>query len=165
MNQTQRKFLIERIQTKTKEKIDALKAQKMDYPSKSNFLFQAIMAGKLELMPQDHIKEAIKKKALAAREGENWLSDDRMGWEKETTIRLTIEDVMVLPEELIKRRKEVSDHNKTINAQIDALKVQLETIEVRVQLASDKTLKSLINEVDDMGDLKLIDTTVKRLNQ
>lgn len=146
-------------------KIQSLQDSKLPYPSKSNYLFQAIMSGELELMSQEHIKEAIKKKALTAEEGSNWLSEDRMGWEKERTIKLIIEDVVVLPKELRERRKQVEEHNKLITAQINELKTQLDTIEVRVQLASDKVLKSLINEVDDMGNLSLIDTTVKKLNK
>jgi len=35
---------------------------------------------------------------------------------------------------------------------------------MRVQLASDKTLQKLINEVDDMGDLSLMDTKLKMLD-
>jgi len=164
MNQTQRKFLIERIQQKTKEKIEALKKTKWEYPNRSTYLFQAIMQGTLKLKSQEQILEAIRAKALSAKEGENWLSGDRMGWEKERYVKLPVIDLMELPEALLQRIEEVKAHNDVIDQEIDNLKVKLETIEVRVQLASDRVLQNLINEVDDMGDLKLIDTTVKRLN-
>ena len=58
----------------------------------------------------------------------------------------------------------VKKHNESIVTEIDLLKVQLDTIEVRVQLASDKTLQNLVNEVDDMGSLSLIDTKLKLLS-
>jgi hypothetical protein len=43
------------------------------------------------------------------------------------------------------------------------LQIQLETLEVRIMVASDKALQKLINEVDDMGDISLIDTRIKLL--
>jgi len=164
MNQVQRKFLIERIQSETKDKIEMLRKTLWEYPNRSSYVFQAIMSNTLVIKPKEVILAAIKRKALNAREGENWLSEDRMGCEKERTIKLFTEDVFELPQALLDRINEVEAHNAVIKQAIDELKMRLKTIEVRVQLASDKTLQNLINEVDDMGDLKLIDTNIKRLN-
>lgn len=164
MNQTQRKFLIERIQNKTKEKIKVLETTKLPLPNKSNYLFKEVLQGTLKLKTQDEIQEALKQKALSAVEGENWLSNERMGYYKERTVTLSIESLIVLPETLLEKIREVNLHNQKVEETIESLKIQLESIEVRIQLASDKTLRSLINEVDDMGDLKLIDTAVKKLN-
>lgn len=164
MNTAQRKFLIERIQQKTKDKIEVLKKNKLAFPSASNYIFKAVLNGELELQPSEITLEAIKKKALNAKEGENWLSEMRMGFEKEREIKLEIEQLVVLPKDYKEEVNRVRNHNESINKEIDLLKIQLETIEVRVQLASEKTLKSLINEVDDMGDLSLIDTKIKLLN-
>jgi rRNA maturation endonuclease Nob1 len=48
-----------------------------------------------------------------------------------------------------------------VNQEIAALKLQLETLEIRIMIASDKVLQSIVNEVDDMGDIRLIDTKIK----
>jgi|688.fasta_scaffold1144838_2 hypothetical protein len=56
------------------------------------------------------------------------------------------------------------ERNKVIdkvNQEIAALKLQLETLEIRIMIASDKVLQSIVNEVDDMGDIRLIDTKIK----
>lgn len=164
MNQAQRKFLIERIQSKSAKKIEILRKSLWDYPSRSSYVFQAIMNNTLVLKSQEDILAGIKKKALSAKEGANWLSDDRMGWEKERTIRLPTKDIFELPKALYDRVEEVKNHNSSIHNEMEDIKLKMESIEVRIQLASDKTLRNLINEVDDMGDLRLIDTTVKRLN-
>ncbi len=164
MNQVQRKFLIERIQKKVNEKIEALKNTKLGYPSASNFIFKAALNDTLELQPQSVVLDAIKKKALAAKEGHNWLSEERMGFDKERTIKLLIEQLIVLPKDYEDELNKIIAHNKEINKEIDQLIIQRDTIEVRVQLASDKTLQNLINEVDDMGDLSLVDTKLKLLN-
>jgi hypothetical protein len=165
MNQTQRKFLIERIQTKTKDKINALKRKELDFPSASNYIFQAILNGTLELVDKRITLDALTKKAKNAKEGSNWLSDERMGFNKERTVQLALQDLIVLPKEYDDRKKEVMSFNSTIFEEVKALKMHLDTVEVRVQLASDKVLQGLINEVDDMGDLSLVDTKLKLLSQ
>lgn len=163
MNTAQRKFLIERIQKKATDKISSLRDSKLKYPSASNFIFKAILNGELELQPKEVTLEALKQKALNAKEGCNWLSEDTMGFEKETTIKIGIKNLVVLPNDYYNESKRVSDFNKKIDAEIAELIIQKETIEVRIQLASDKTLQNLINEVDDMGNISLVDTKLKLL--
>lgn len=164
MNTAQRKFLIERIQKKVKERIEELKGTLMQYPSASNFIFKAIMNDTLKLQPGEVTLNALKKKALNAKEGENWLSEKRMGWENERQVQLWLEELLVLPDDYREEMIRVKSHNESIQKEISSLKVQLETIEMRIQLASDKTLQKLINEVDDMGSLSLIDTKLKLLS-
>lgn len=165
MNNTQRKFLIEKIQEKTKAKIEALKKERMDYPNASNYFFKAIMNDTLELRSPEIIKSALKLKALNAREGENWLSNDRTGWEKEKVVKLKIEELLVLPDDYTKEVNKVTEFNKSIQEKINELNLYLDTIEMRIQLASDKTLLALINDIDDMGDIRLIDSNLKLLNK
>lgn len=164
MNTAQRKFLIERIQQKVRDKISELQNKKMGYPSASNYIFKAALNDELEIQSSDIVLKFLKDKALRAKEGSNWLSDERMGMDKETTIKILIEKLVVLPKDYKEQLRAVIDHNKSIDEEISLLKIQLDTIEVRVQLASDKTLQNLINEVDDMGNLSLMDTKLKLLS-
>ena len=166
MNSTQRKFLIAKIQEETKKRIEELKKQKLEYPSASNYIFKAILDNTLEIQPHEHIINVLKERALRSVEGKNWLSGDTMGFEKLRAIKFEKhEDILVLPEAFKAEKDRVSNFNKEISIQIDYLQATLNGIEMRIQLASDSTLKKLINEVDDMGDIKLIDTTVKMLNK
>ncbi len=164
MNSVQRKFLIDRISSKTKARIKLLEDSKLPYTSASNHLYRAIMNGTLELQPELVIKEALTKKALNAMEGTNWLSGERNGYNKERKVTLDIEEMFVLPASYSDDIRRVKDHNTALDREITELKTQLDTLEVRIQLASDKTLQKLINEVDDMGDLSLLDTKLKLLN-
>lgn len=161
MNAAQRKFLVDRVSKKIDEKIEEIRKMKLDYPSKANYIFKAVMNGELALQSQAHILQAIKNKAMRAKEGSNWLSDDRMGHEKERMVKLLIEDLIVVPEDLGIEANRVINHNKDLDDQIAQLKIQKETLEVRIQLASNSVLAKLISEVDDMGDLSLIDTKLK----
>jgi hypothetical protein len=164
MNSQQRKFLIEKIQENIKKQISSLKESKLEYPSASNYFFKAILEGKLQLQPDDVTLESLKQKALKSGEGRNWLSEDNMGFEKFSTVKLKISDLFIYPLEYEIKLKEVKEFNSNIDIQIENLKIQLGTIELRIQLASDKVLQKLINEVDDMGDIKLIETNLKLLN-
>lgn len=164
MNAQQRKYLIERIQEKTKARIEALKSGKEGYPSAPNYLFKAILNGTMQLQPAEVTLEALRQRALKAKEGYNWLSDQSHGWEKESVVKLKIEDVIVIPEDYKNELERVAKKNAAIDDEIAQLRLQLDTIEMRVQLASDKTLQRLINEVDDMGELSLIDTKIKLLS-
>lgn len=166
MNSTQRKFLIDKIQEETKKKIEELKKQKLEFPSASNYVFKAILDGTLELQPQEHILEVLKQRALKSTEGRNWLSDESMSWNSKRAINFqAYSDILIMPNNYQVELDRVRAFNKDIDTQIDALQTALNGIEMRIQLASDSTLKNLINEVDDMGDIKLIDTTVKLLNK
>ena len=153
-----------RLLKETKVKIEALKNSLMEHPSFSNYAFKAILNGTLEIQSKEKILEAIKRKALASKEGTNWLSEDRMGWEKETTIKFNREDIIIAPSDYEKEIKKVKEYNSIIQESIRTLKEQLNTIELRIQLSSDNALKTLINEVSDMGDISLIDTKIKLLN-
>lgn len=165
MNSTQRKFLIEKIQEETKRKIEVLQKSKMEFPNASNYVFKAILDGKLKLQSEEHILNVLKERALSAVEGRNWLSGDTMGFEKHRAIKFNnYEDIIVLPKDYEEELNKVKKHNSKISAEIEDLRVYLNTIEMRIQLASDSVLKRLINDIDDMGDIKLIDTTVKTLS-
>ena len=99
MNQQQRNFLIEKIKANVKTKIEALRDSIPEAPSVSNYLFNAVMSGNFELQSTESLKEIIKKKALNAKEGSNWLSEERMGWEKNITVKLRTEELFVIPED------------------------------------------------------------------
>lgn len=165
MNQVQRKYLIDKIKATVNEKISALQGERMEYPSPSNYLFHAIMKDELKLQPQEKIIAVLKKKALNAKEGANWLSEERMGFDKERTVKLDITDLIDIPAEYRLKVEEAKKHNNEIAEKISVLKIQLETLETRIQLASDKTLQKMISEVDDMGDISLMDTKIKYLSQ
>ena len=163
MNQTQRKFLIERIQKTVRESIKVLEGTKMKYPSASNYIFRAILNNNLKLQPKEVISKALKDKALKAKEGKNWLESSSNSWMdyKENNVSLPIRDLIVVPDDYDKEYNKVKTYNEGINKKIELLRIQLDSIEVRVQLASDSKLKKLINDVDDMGDVRLVDANLK----
>lgn len=87
-----------------------------------------------------------------------------MGYEKETHIKMIVEDLIIIPDNFKTLKDDATVHNQAIEQKVNELKIQAESLETRIQLASDKTLQKMINEVDDMGDISLIDTKIKLLS-
>lgn len=165
MNAQQRKFLIEKINKETKQKIEELKSKKISYPNANNYLFKSILSDTLKLKSEEHILSVLKARAMDSKDGKDWLTNDNSGWgSRVDVVKIGIVDLIELPEDFRNKIEEVRLHNDEIQKEIDLLQVQLNSIEMRVQLASDKVLQKLINEVDDMGQLSLVNTTLKSLD-
>lgn len=162
MNQAQRNFLIKKIEEKTKTEIKALEGCKPEAPSLSNYLLHAVMSGNFELKTVEHIKEVIRRKALNSKERSGWLNNDRWS-DAGVTVSFNANDIFVIPDEYKLLSDEYWQKTKEINNKIRELYIQSETLITRIQLASDKTLQTLINEVDDMGNLSLMDTKMKQI--
>lgn len=164
MNQAQRNFLIKKIEDRAKELIDALKQSLPKKPEASNYLLHAVLSGTFQIKTNDEIKEAIRQKAVrgASSSRNEWMSDP---WGRVTPneISLKVSDIFILPEEYTKQRDEYEAKENEVYEQIQTIKIQTETLIIRIQLASDKTLQTMINEVDNMGNLSLIDTKLKAL--
>ena len=164
MNQAQRKYLIEKITKKIGTKVSELEKSKLEYPSLSNWLWKSAMDGTLEIKNTEQIKEFFKQRAKAIKEGENWLSAERRGWHVDkTTIKMPAKDLFVLPKSYYDEEKRVDEHNKGVHRAIEELRGKSEMLITRIQLASAKTLEQMINEVDDMGDISLVDMTIKAI--
>jgi hypothetical protein len=164
MNQTQRSFLIKKIEETANLSIKVLENSKPKFPSLDNWLLHKVLSNDFEIKSLDEIRDAIKKKALSARQGNNkWLGGH---WgEAGTPVVFNVNDIFVLPKEYRDEVDECRKQEVEINEQIMILYVQKDTLITRIQLASDKILQSMISEVDDMGNISLIDTKMKQLSQ
>lgn len=161
MNAQQRKYLIDTMKAEADRKIHELKKKLKQPPSLANFLFKELMSGNLELQPHEVILDALKKRAETAAHDVNWLSGDRMGYEKNIVVKLDIPDLIVIPEEYRQIREQIAHDNKDINDQIESIQAQVKALELRINLATNDKLQKIISEVDDMGDLSLLDTKLK----
>lgn len=165
MNQQQRKFLIEKIEKKTKITVDALKSSIPDAPSFSNYMMHAVMSGNYDIIDKDAIKALILKKALNSKEGRSDWMGDSQAFGSRTQLAFKPKEIFIVPEEYTTIHNEYAAKRKQIEDDIAAIQIQCDTLVTRIQLASDKTLQKMINEVDDMGDISLIDTTLKSISQ
>jgi len=163
MNQAQRKFLIDKIEESTKAQVDAIKSAKPEAPNLSNYLFHAVMSGNFEIISNEKIKEIIKRKALNSKQGNSvWMSNDTWS-SSDNKISFIPEEFFIVPEQYSILRKEYDDKVREINNRIAEIQAQANSLIIRIQLASDKTLQTMINEVDDMGNISLMDSKLKLL--
>ena len=163
MNQSQRNFLIEKIEKLGKIKRDELAKSIPPKPSLSMYILREVMNGNVKIIPNEKIIEIIEDKALKADE----TNDDWMGtsWSRATKneIHFLIKDLFILPEDFKKKYNHATQEEKSIREDIRVLLIQEDTLVTRVKLASNSTLETMIKEVDDMGNISLMDTKLKQL--
>jgi len=166
MNQAQRNYLIEKIKSTSKITIEHLRSSKKESLNLSSYIYHLIMTDKLQIKSEKDILEVIKQKALKAKEGQNWLSGQRDSWSSSNVdVAFRLKEVFIIPEDFQQKIDEIHKTNSEIDEKIRLVALQEEALCLRIQLASDKTLQTMINEIDDMGDISLMDTKLKLLSQ
>lgn len=164
MNQAQRNYLVEEIEKSVDMRIKALDESKPEYPNASLYLFNAVMSGKLELQSNEKITEVIRQKALKDKTGNNWLGGDRWG-ESTNEVKFNLKEIFIFPKEYQEKLDEYKKISKEVNEKIDKIEGEKKALVMRVKLASNNILEKLIMEVDDMGELSLMDTKLKQLTK
>jgi len=167
MNSQQRKFLIDKITEKTKAKIKELKNNIPELISLNTFMLHKVLSNDFQINSIENLREIIINRALQVSKSkeirEDWIGN-AWGVANKKNVSFALDEFFIIPEDY---KKIIEDRNKIaieIEKQIKDLELHLDTLEIRIMLASDKTLQSMINDVDDMGDIKLIDTKIKLLN-
>lgn len=162
MNQAQRSFLIKKISESVKARIDLLRRSLPEPPSLNTWLLHYVLSDKFQIKSIEEIKESIRQKALKSKDWEDWLGNS-WGSASKNNILFKADEIFIIPEEYKNLKSEYLRQTKEIEDQISELTIQSDTLITRIQLSSDKTLQKLISEVDDMGDISLIDTKLKLL--
>ncbi len=164
MNQTQRKFLIDKIQKESDSMVKVLKDSKPEFPSVQNWLFAKVLSGDIKIKSEQEIKQAIKEKALKSKSNDrDWLSGTSM-YSSRSSCAIVFEsvwDVIEKPEEISRLLVQYDADTFKIQSEINDIKIKTDSLITRIQLASDKTLEKVIAEIDDMGNLSLFDTKLR----
>jgi hypothetical protein len=164
MNSTQRKFLVDKITERTKAKISDLRNSIPEAVSLNVYMLHKVMSNDFEIKPIEELKKIVLEKALKAGQSkefrEDWLGN-AWGTANKKNVAFELKEFFVIPEEYLEMQRKRQEEIDKVWDQIRVLQIQLETLEVRIMVASDKVLQKLINEVDDMGDISLIDTRIK----
>jgi hypothetical protein len=165
MNQAQRNFLIKKIEENLKIQDNALRESEPDCPNIHNYLLHAVMSGNFQLRTTEELKATILDKALnAGSRTDNWLAKSAGMFSATKDVHLTVNQLFVIPEEYKIKYDIWKAERDRINQKRVELSAQCNNLIIRIQLASDKTLQTMINEVDDMGNLSLIDTKLKAIS-
>jgi len=164
MNSTQRKYLVEKITERIKTKIKALESSKPEGISLNVYMLHRVMSNNFEIRSNEELKKIVLEKALKAGQ-ESSVREDWLGnaWQMayKNNVGFTLNEFFIVPKEYLDMVEQRQIEIDKINAEISDLYVQLETMEVRIMLASDKALQNIVNDVDDLGDIRLIDSKIK----
>lgn len=167
MNASQRKFLIDKIAERTKQRIGELRESIPEQMSLNVYMLHRVMSNDFQIRSMEELREVVLKKALEAGNKkqfrEDWLGN-AWGTANHKNVAFTLDEFFVIPEEYLEIRRKNNEERLRIEMQIKDLQLQLESLEVRIMLASDARLQKIINEVDDMGDIALIDSKIKLLS-
>lgn len=165
MNNQQRKYIVDKIKETINAKVEALKRSIPESPSINNYLFHAAMSGKLKVKSSDEVEATFKERALKSKAGKNWLTTNHAWGNDDKIVNMEHNEIFIIPEEFKRILEQYENDKRKIETEITELRIQEDTLITRITLASDRTLQSMINEVDDMGNIKLIDTKIKMLSQ
>jgi hypothetical protein len=155
---------MEQIQKTSYDRIKNLKDQIGAEPKIGRFIYEAIMSGNFEVKSQEEIRNSLRDKARAGRGSENWMTSSRAFSSSSTDsgeLSIHISHLMELPSDYVKEHDEWKARSEAIWSEIYSINSQTSTLLIRIQLASDKTLETMIQEVDDMGNISLMETKLK----
>lgn len=164
MNSQQRKFLVDKITKKTKAHIRLLENSKPKRLDLDVYMLHQVMSSDFEIKSNEELRQLVLEKALKAGNSEKskedwlgsaWSSSNRKG------VYFTLDEFFVIPEKYKQMQRDRDEEIKKIEQEIADLYLKLETLEIRIMVASDKVLQQIVNDVDDMGDIGLIDTRIK----
>lgn len=146
------------------EKVKELRAKRRAEPSLNNHLVASFLDGSAAFNDIEKLKEKIHQRVLKMSSGEVLIKTQNMtrgimgGRKEENTIQLRAEDLFIIPESYTKELDEVLEHNAKIDEEIQYLGDMLNTIIMKIQIGSDKHLAPLIEDVENIGDLRLVNS-------
>lgn len=168
MNQEQRKYLIAQVDSTCRNQIEALEKQKPIQPSLNNYLIASFLDGSIKFKDLTKLKEKIREKVLKLGQNDALIEEDdddryyssrkRRSNEKQHFVKLIAEDLFVIPEGYLTAQAEYQEKFDEIEEKIKNLEATRKTIEMKIQIGSSSTMDKLVMQVDNMGDLNLMNT-------
>lgn len=164
MNQTQRDFLIRKVQTIHNREIRGLKDKIPTEPSLNNYLIAAILNKTVKYQSMNSVKKSISERIHRLGNGTEIIKRQegsyRNGYVEIDYMALEAKDLFVIPENYLGALKEYNEVKENIENQIKEHEATKETLELKIQIGSSKILDIFIEQVDDMGSLDLLNDSL-----
>lgn len=168
MNQQQRDYLIKQAdRTYTKQR-DALREQEPTRPSLNNYLVAAVLDGSFQLQPVESVKEIIKQKVLALGPSDALIHDEDDGYSysrrkhrsTEDAITLPAESLFVVPTAYLEALAKYEAAKEAWEREMSQLEEIMETVKLKLQIGSAKSLEKLVEQADNLADLNIVNTNL-----
>ena len=167
MNQDQRKFLIEQVENTCKNQIEELEKQIPDKPSLNNYLIAAFLDNSIKFADIEQLKikmrNAVLKygssECLVCTENErSWRYNKRNRDDDKQVVQVDPEDLFIIPQNYKDSLAEYEAKKQSLEKEIEKLENIKKTIILKLQIGSAATLDKLVMQVDNMGDLSMVNT-------
>ena len=166
MNQSQRDYLIREVTQTRDDQIEKLKHKIPIRPSLNNFLIASFLDGSIQFADIELLKTKMRKTVLEMGKDEVLIKErerrygrsNRDDDEEVEVVEVLPYDLFIIPKAYIDALSEYEEKKIKIEAEIERLEGVTKTIILKLNIGSGKTLDKLIGEVDNMGDLSLVNT-------
>ena len=156
MNQHQRKYLTDRIDQVWRSQKDAIEEHRTDKPSLNNHVVAAFMDGSIRMKKLGDIGAYLRERVLS---GDNEVIDNGYSRHRDKEVdmvKLPFDQLFETPPTYIEALAKWQKHDDELEAKLATLTAQRDTINMKVNIGSDKALASLIAEADNLTDLTLV---------
>lgn len=161
MNDTQRKYLIERVNQAAKTEIDQIEEKDLTEPSLNNYLVAAALDGSLQLQDNEGLRNKIRERIIKLGPRDRFVHEEDYGRRRDIpTVTLEAADIFVFPQAYIDAREEYRKRRKEKEKKVQEITARRDTIIMKIQIGSSKALDKLVEEADNLVDLSLVNTNL-----
>jgi hypothetical protein len=163
MNQHQRKFLLETVESQYKKERDALRDREPKEPSLNNYLIAAVLDGTFVMKDQKLVRDAVRERVTSLGKGEALLGSRSRYGDDEADVSITVPAALLfeLPEGYRRAREDYERAHKAWADECSALEASIGAMRLKIQIGSDKALAVLVDQADTLCSMSI--TTSNRL--
>ena len=164
MNQKQREFLLGRVKIIYQNERQAHKYKGPVKPDLSNHLIAAIMSGKAKMKTIDSLREKIHDRLLKSGKKHAFLTGDSHyrydDYDNGDCILIKALDLFEAPVSYLREMEVYEARHKEWQDRERAMDQIYESIILKIQIGSDAILDKLIEQVDNLGDLNIVNASL-----
>lgn len=168
MNQKQRDYLTDKIKKTASSQIDELRAKMPAKPSLNNYLIAAFLDGTIEFADLELLKTNMRERVINMGVNDTLVSDERDAFgsrrysdSKHPYVKILATELFVTPKAYTEALERYEKAKKELDDQINLIRAQANTAETKIQIGSSAALESLIQQADDLTNLKLVNDQLK----
>jgi len=163
MNQKQREFIIDKVETTYKKEKNTIQEELIDEPSLNNYLVAAFLDNSIEFADMTILKQKMRERVIASGTDNSLIHvSDLWGNRRDRvtskTVYIPAEEIFVIPQNYKDAWNEFNEIRKDVQRRVDDLYAQKETIIMKIQIGSNENLQKLITQVDNLVDLNIMNS-------
>jgi len=164
MNDGQRKWLIDHIESTSKKEINDLELRKPKPPSINNYLMKDIMNGTFEFCSKEVMIKWVSDTILGLGDEESFISTGRFGDRRAPGhVSIPAKVLFKMPVDYEEAYSNYLKEKEAYDAEEEAIRQRTKTLIIKIRLGSNAVLDKLISQADNLADISLIDTNLKLL--